>query len=336
MLCKLCGHSASTECAEKPEHEYVEYTHGRVTPLAFRQRLLSALPTVVALPLDVNLVRTAAACVNAELLEPWLTQVLPLPLACHAKQAVPILCPHGHRFFGRGSGCMQLSLIASCEFRFSETIRAEAWRVIFRDPTERLSLVLTLAADGAEWHVHVQPPSERTELRKWLELPLLRMRCSRSTLLEGEWQVRLPVEQISEVTILGKGELVDSFQAAFGIERFANERRWSQLHVKFDCTSVFADTDVSGTYELLPKCFGALGSLHKRKGTGGERPLYFFLDPKSVGAPDGDSFVFAHDWRRLVYAQTRTSTVLTLDCKFRAKADPELQVRFRLACPPSP
>ena len=101
LLCKLCGHSASTECAGKPEHEYDEYTHGRVTPLAFRQRLLSALPTVVALPLDVDLIRTAAACVNAELLEPWLTQVLPLPLACHAKHAVPLLCPHGHRFFGR-------------------------------------------------------------------------------------------------------------------------------------------------------------------------------------------------------------------------------------------
>ena len=233
---------------------------------------------------------------------------------------------------------MQLARIASCEFRFSETIRAETWRVFYRDVTEMLSLVLTLAADGAEWHVYVQPPNERTELRKWLELPQLRMRCSGSTLLEGEWQVRLPVEQHTKLTIIDKGKLVDSFEAGFGFgpEKFENSddpnyvplpsRRRSKLQIKVDQTaSASTDADVSGTYELLPKCFGALGSLHKRTatadGTAEQRPLYFFLDPKSVGPAKKDCFVFAHDWRRLAYAQTRTSTVLTLDHTFRAKAE---------------
>ena len=233
---------------------------------------------------------------------------------------------------------MQLARIASCEFRFSETIRAETWRVFYRDVTEMLSLVLTLAADGAEWHVYVQPPNERTELRKWLELPQLRMRCSGSTLLEGEWQVRLPVEQHTKITIIDKGEPVDSFEAGFGFgpEKFEisddpkhvplPSRRRSKLQIQVDQTaSASTDTDVSGTYELLPKCFGALGSLHKRTattdGTAEQRPLYFFLDPKSVGPAKKDCFVFAHDWRRLAYAQTRTSTVLTLDHTFRAKAE---------------
>ena len=246
---------------------------------------------------------------------------------------------------------MQLARIASCEFRFSETIRAETWRVFYRDATETLSLVLTLAADGAEWHVYVQPPNERTELRKWLELPQLRMRCSGSTLLEGEWQVRLPVEQHTNVTIIDIGEPVDSFEAGFGFDpklfekkdkpngddqsqqrssaKPAREplpsRRRPQLQIKLDRNaSASTDTDVSGTYELLPKCFGALGSLHKRTATDGtaeRRPLYFFLDPKSVGPAEKDCFVFAHDWRRLAYAQTRTSTVLTLDHTFRAKAE---------------
>jgi hypothetical protein len=177
------------------------------------------------------------------------------------------------------------------------------------------------------------------------------MRCSGSTLLEGEWQVRLPVEQHTNVTIIDKGEPVDSFEAGFGFDpklfekkdkpngddqsqqrssaKSAREplpsRRRLQLQIKLDRNaSASTDTDVSGTYELLPKCFGALGSLHKRTATDGtaeQRPLYFFLDPKSVGPAEKDCFVFAHDWRRLAYAQTRTSTVLTLDHTFRAKAE---------------
>jgi hypothetical protein len=162
------------------------------------------------------------------------------------------------------------------------------------------------------------------------------MRCSGSTLLEGEWQVRLPVEQHTNVTIIDNGKPVDSFEAGFGFDPklFENSddpklplpiRRRSKLQIKLDQNaSVSTDTDVSGTYELLPKCFGALGSLHKRtatEGTAERRPLYFFLDPKSVGPAQKDCFVFAHDWRRLAYAQTRTSTVLTLDHTFRAKAE---------------
>jgi hypothetical protein len=38
------------------------------------------------------------------------------------------------------NGRVQLARIASCEFRFSETIRAETWRVFYRDATETLSL----------------------------------------------------------------------------------------------------------------------------------------------------------------------------------------------------
>ena len=76
LVCKRCGHSANTDCAEKPEHDYVEYTRGRVAPLQFRQRLLSALPTVIALPLNVELVGTATpAGVEPTLFAAWLAQV---------------------------------------------------------------------------------------------------------------------------------------------------------------------------------------------------------------------------------------------------------------------
>ena len=82
LQCKLCGHSANTDCAEKPEHDYVEYTRGRVAPLQFRQRLLSALPTVIALPLNVELVGTAtSAGVEPTLFAAWLEQVRAMPVA---------------------------------------------------------------------------------------------------------------------------------------------------------------------------------------------------------------------------------------------------------------
>ena len=81
LQCKLCGHSANTDCAEKPEHDYVEYTRGRVAPLQFRQRLLSALPTVIALPLNVELVGTAtSAGVEPTLFAAWLEQVRAMPV----------------------------------------------------------------------------------------------------------------------------------------------------------------------------------------------------------------------------------------------------------------
>ena len=81
LQCKLCGHSANTDCAEKPEHDYVEYTRGRVAPLQFRQRLLSALPTVIALPLNVELVGTAtSAGAEPTLFAAWLEQVRAIPV----------------------------------------------------------------------------------------------------------------------------------------------------------------------------------------------------------------------------------------------------------------
>ena len=39
------------------------------------------------------------------------------------------------------------------------------------------------------------------------------------------------------------------------------------------------DRDVSGKYELLESCPGAMGSLHKRVSGGDGSPLFFFLDP---------------------------------------------------------
>ena len=93
--------------------------------------------------------------------------------------------------------------------------RTEKWRAVYENATADMTLELTISNGHFEWHVHVAPPAERGALRTWLELPMLRLRMppTGSSLMEGEWCVRMPVIESVDVKITGVGEPVDSFEA---------------------------------------------------------------------------------------------------------------------------
>ena len=90
------------------------------------------------------------------------------------------------------------------------------------DATSRYTLTLTLDKTGAEWTLTARPPQERGELRKWLHHPIMRCRVDyldldldldleyiyisrcrvddeASSIISGEWQVRLPVEDLLHI-----------------------------------------------------------------------------------------------------------------------------------------
>ena len=67
-------------------------------------------------------------------------------------------------------------------------------------------------------------------------------------------------------------------------DNWAGHKRWRTWSVSVDdAAKSCLDRDVSGTYELLDACPGAMGSLHKRVSGGDGKPLFFFLDPSRTG-----------------------------------------------------
>ena len=293
LECQKCGHTSSKECAEKPEHEYRAYLANRMPPHTFAARLARTVPMQLRLEgLGAMVDASKPDNVDASLWTEWLERV---------------------------------AAVGNAEFRFAEATRGEFWKIVYSDTTAELTLELLLHTSGdappsAHWHVYAEPPAERGALRSWLEAPLLRatVAASATSVLDASWSLRLPANNELEATITGTGELVPSFEAQFGIEKFADAQRWSSWDVSVAAAhSSKLETDVSGRYELLDKCFASLGSLHKRSGTA--EPMYLFMDAQRVGAPEKDSFVFARDWRRLGFGEVRASAVCRLDKKFRAQ-----------------
>ena len=250
---------------------------------------------------------------------------------------------------GKGNTASRWSIavsgVAGAKFRFQSLQRSEVWTATYLSAigcqeagaSRReacLELIIDPTSDGPEWRLTVPPSITGEEAKAWektaalrraLSAPVARMRPDptgpAANILDGEWEIRLPVELTGEVSITGGGDKVETWESRLGLKASASaagegKQRWSQLTVASEDAEL--SSAVSGTYTLLPKCGTAMASLHRRDGPG--PPMYLFLDPSRCGKPDIDSYVFANNHRRLAYGEGR-GEVAILDAKWRTNHD---------------
>ena len=313
LFCSDCGHHACKRCAGQPEHSYVPDTsaESRVLPRDFRRELKAALPVSVTFS-DFN------------------------------QAALDVLAGEGNT---ARRWSVAVSGVAGAEFRFQSLQRSEVWTATYLSAIGSqevgasrreacLELIIDPTSDGLEWRLTVPPSITGEEAKAWektaklrraLSAPVARMRPDpkgpAANILDGEWEIRLPVELTGEVSITGKGDKVATWESHLGLKASASnagegKQRWSKLSVASEDAEL--SSAVSGTYTLLPKCGTAMASLHRRDGPG--PPMYLFFDPSRCGKPDVDSYVFANNHRRLAYLEER-GEVATLDAKWRTNHD---------------
>jgi len=289
LQCTDCGHSACSGCAGRPEHSYAPLTLDRLLPRDFEAILKAALPMLVRVDglaaVDWAALRPPAPDCGQDLWNGWVEAVRRLGQA---------------------------------EFRFQRLYRAEVWTATYMSPEGRLEL--TLHDHAPEWSLTARPPDAPGPLRSQLLRPVARLRVDKAgqSIIEGAWELFLPLTKAVEVTVQGHGDQVDTWEARLGLQgKWAGTKRWNRLKVTAPPeTEALLDGAITGDYRLHERCGTAMGSLHKKQTAAGERPMYLFLDPTRSGLPDQDYFVFAHSHRRLVFGEQR-GEVARLDPSWR-------------------
>lgn len=195
--CVDCGSSACVKCGGRPEHNFVDMTFGgegetkeRLAPMAFMKDLKATLPMCLSL-----------AGVTEELLD---------DLKAAAGVAIP-----DKRWRGWRDSVLRA---AELELRFTEPKRQEIWSVVYDSPTAYLEL--SLHPQQPEWRLYAKAePSEpaNSEIRRWLELPIARLGCTKDGLFSSEWEMALPVSTKVPVTIEGMGDKVPAWEARLGL-----------------------------------------------------------------------------------------------------------------------
>ncbi|PWY93181.1 hypothetical protein BO94DRAFT_573354 [Aspergillus sclerotioniger CBS 115572] len=138
--------------------------------------------------------------------------------------------------------------------------------------------------------------------------PIARMRPQSGSLLEGDWEVCAPLTSKQTLEVSGAGQQVDSYEARCGLQakKALGSKFWTQIEVQGSDEAVAGlESDVRGSYELLPDCGTAGACLHQRAAGKHEAAVYLFLDPTKLGGPKNDSFVFAWEHRRVLGYTTR-------------------------------
>lgn len=287
LVCGLCEHVACEICAGIPSHAYKvldqSQIRARKEPHKFEKAIKDALPMRLQLfGLDAEVwKKTRDLAVGTIESEVWTNFVT-------AVQGV----------------CTQ-------ELRFHSAKRTHCWTVIFDAPRARLELVFYHFK--AQWHLYAKPDSKlpvNSKVRQLLKYPIARMVPKANNLLEGPWEVRLPLTTSIPIIIEGGGSLARSWESLLGLQapRFAAKKVWPMLRITVDTNfSERLRLDIAGDYELLQQCGGASGSLHKRlpNQSKNRAPLYLFLDVEPIGNPKDDRFIFSADIQRVNCREAR-------------------------------
>ena len=287
LVCEQCGHIACEKCAGIPKHVYrhldQSQIQSRLTPHDFEHTIKGSLPMRLhLLGLDLEgWKKTRDLAVGT--IEP---QVWTIFIA-----AVKDVCKQ--------------------ELRFHSAKRTHCWTVTFDAPKARLELVFFRSR--AQWYLYAKPDSKlpvNSEVRQLLKYPIARMVPKDNSLLEGLWEVRLPLKTSVPIIIEGRGNLTRSWESLLGLQapQFVEKKVWTVLQVAVSShLSTQLHLDIAGDYELLQNCGGASGSLHKRisNQSKDKPPLYLFLDVEPIGNPKEDKFVFSTDIQRPNCRDTR-------------------------------
>lgn len=309
--CEACGYRACKKCSGRPEHCYAAQSTERVDPAAFERRLKDMLP-----------MRVQVAGLSGEQLEH-----LRAAAANEGKGQVD------DKQWATWSEAVMKGIENGAEFRFRRMKRQNTWMASYEAPHAFLDLFLDHR--HPEWHLTIKAPDSaavKSEIRAMLAHPVARLQCDieGSDFLSGNWELCIPTQNSIQLTITGKGEVIPSWQADLGLTgALAQTKRWSKLEISLkDDDRKLLDRDISGLYELLPKCGMAMGSLHKRVDHSDDQQhaqLYFFLDPTREGEPEEDPFVFSTNIDRTDYGVERAIAGF-VDPAWRPTSDPVKQI----------
>ena len=284
--CDDCGFTACVKCGGRPEHNTRPVdvkAEPRLAPSTFERSFKSALPMSLGL-----------SGITEELLN-------------SLKEKLGASIPFKRWEIWRNAVVGAVGL----ELRFVELKRQELWYATYESTTGFVELCLH--PQRPEWLFYAKPsPSEpaNAEIRKLLMNPVARLACEGS-LLNGRWEVALPLTTSVEIAIKGAGEKVPSWESKLGLQdpKYLEATVFSQLEVSVPREDVVHfDRDISGTYILLDKCGTANNALHKKVATKEDAslpPLFLLLDPTRCGGATDDSFAFSTTIRRLEYRESR-------------------------------
>ena len=278
FTCSDCSHTACENCYGIPSHNYVELepsiVNSRLQPHAFVEELKKSLPMRLELKVpdeaDFNIVFASAK--NVQRINEYYN-------------------------------CVKLAFTSELRFRYMT--RTESWTILFESLSGRLELEL---GNYARWSLYAFSPSSEpvdSVLRELIERPVAQMFPSGSDILEGIWQLRLPIENKFALAIEGYGVPTPSRRAILGLEDYQDETVWPTLQIEAVNTIPPSCRAITGKFTWLPKCGTAHGALHVQSSEDGGKPLYLFLDPGLVSDPAEDSFVFSYDNRRSVKHSSR-------------------------------
>jgi SNF2-related domain len=169
---------------------------------------------------------------------------------------------------------------------------------------------------GITWYVFAKSPSKEGPLKNLLDRPFARMKVSTSldksfSMINGRWEVCLPVTTFYKLDVRGVGRLLPSWQNRLGLKgEFENKHQFETLRINMqsDDTSVALATlkdKIDGDYVLLPKCGGACGSLRRKSGSLDDSDVFFFLSSGRATLSRDDFFVVASSFHRTAHDEYR-------------------------------
>ena len=310
--CAACAYKACKSCGGRPDHLYAPCANVRVEPTEFEKQFKELLPMRVKIagPDDASLTATREQA---------------------AKKGKGSVTSKDWGLWSRAV----LQGVTGAEFRFRYLKRGYTWTAVYEAPGA--SLDLFLHPQTPEWRLTIKAPVTEpvnSRLRALVLHPVARLKFDMNgqDVLCGPWELCIPTYQSFKVKLVGKGELVPSWHALLGLQGgLEKTKRWSQIEVIVPSEASQAlDRDLSGTYDLLPKCGQAMTSLHKKTATEADKGLpavFLFLDPSRCGEADDDCFVFSTSTERL-NTGTERPVIATLHHKWRESAKSEESVQL--------
>ncbi|KAI4715878.1 hypothetical protein E4T48_07929 [Aureobasidium sp. EXF-10727] len=300
QTCNECGHTSCLTCGVKPSHEYgkpCSLERGRPEefvqkwrprlPVALKFDSIGALMSLIDPPPEVNETRRRGTKVTQK----KTTKIKQSDSNKKYTTAVREALEHA--------------------FTFKAFRRTSSWIIIYESSFARLELVL--GEQTCQWKLYAKPGDELSgddEIRKFFEEPIATAQVTEDAFFGNDWRWRLLQDSktsSSQLTIRGQGERVPSWAARLGLPKHAEDRVWSELNIEPSSGHVLP-SDIEGTYKLLRNCGTASESLYKRFGATEGSSMFLFLDPRPIGKPEFDCFVFARDHSKLHYDQAREIT----------------------------
>lgn len=318
VVCKQCGQTSSKVNAFPPrkyEEHYFEplsTADKRVQPSVFRKNLMNLLP------MRVNITGFNLDALNVSK-EETMSDIWPQWLEYATSTVVD-----------KDGGLL--------EYRFTRIVRSSIWTAVFLSRYGG-RLEARISKTGVTWLLFSKPYTKEGPLKSALERPIARLQVREQresfSLVDGEWELCLPIKSAITLCVEGVGKIVPSWCNLLGLKgEFENEFQFETLRVNLESDnteSVSSDLRlrIEGEYKILPKCGGACGSLRKKESKNGEDDTFFFLSSGRKTLPTDDAYIFASSCHRTSSGEYRETFL---------EIDPELEYRplFRTCEPIDP